>query len=376
MYIYPAGIYTFKSMKLPKIKFEIDWILVIVPVLLAVAGIATLYSITSFSGRNQLALNQIFYLGIGTVVYALFAIFDYKELKNYAWYLYIIGILFLLFVDIFGQDIFGSRRWINLGFFQFQPSELMKIILLIFSTNYFAGKLKPSIPRVITFILFGAIPILLVMAEPDLGTALSISFLLLAVLVSVQTSKKYFLAGLIVLLILAPIGWKNLRPYQKSRITSFVNPSLDPLGSGYNVSQSKIAVGSGGLYGKGFGEATQSQLQFLPIAHVDFIFAGWAEATGFIGSAVLVLVYTLLIWRIYSISLLSRDDVGRVICISVASLILFQSFVNIGMNIGLMPVTGIPLPFVSAGGTSFIINAALLGIVQSVYLRRKSLKFE
>ena len=180
----------------------------------------------------------------------------------------------------------------------------------------------------------------------------------------------------IILILFAPLGWKFLKPYQKTRITSFVNPASDPLGSGYNVNQSRIAVGSGGLYGKGFGEATQSQLQFLPIAQIDFIFAGWAEATGFVGSIVLIAVYGVLIWRIFAISNLALDESGRVICVGVGTVFLFQSFVNIGMNIGLMPVTGIPLPLVSYGGTSFITSAALLGLVQSAYIRRKSLKFE
>ena len=155
-----------------------------------------------------------------------------------------------------------------------------------------------------------------------------------------------------------------------------MDPGLDPLGSGYNVNQSRIAVGSGGLFGKGFSGATQSQLQFLPVAHIDFVFAGWAEATGFVGSLILVILYAGLIWRIFLIGQMSKDTVGYIFCVGAGSILAFQSFVNIGMNIGLMPVTGIPLPFVSSGGTSFLTTSAMLGIIQSIYLRRKALKFD
>jgi rod shape determining protein RodA len=199
---------------------------------------------------------------------------------------------------------------------------------------------------------------------------------MVATIFSSGASKKILLVFALSILLLAPVGWFSLKPYQKERLVSFVDPGHDPLGSGYNVNQSKITVGSGGFWGKGFGGATQSQLQFLPVSHIDFIFAGWAESTGFIGSAFMVILFAILIWRLFSIALTARDKFGFMICVSVGSLFLFQTFVNIGMNIGIMPVTGIPLPLVSYGGTSLIISSAMLGLCQSVYLRRRSLRFE
>ena len=363
-------------MKFPKLKLDIDWVLVVAPILLSVAGIATLFSITSFSGRTDLATSQVGYFIAGMIVYFPLAFYDYKGLRSYSWYLYLVGIVFLVLVAFFGMQIFGSKRWIDLKIFQFQPSETMKFIFLIFSTRFIAGRTSLSPQRILVYIFLAAVPIVLILLEPDLGTALTAFIMVVALLMAVRISKKYFLVAAIILILFAPLGWKFLKPYQKTRITSFVNPASDPLGSGYNVNQSRIAVGSGGLYGKGFGEATQSQLQFLPIAQIDFIFAGWAEATGFVGSIVLIAVYGVLIWRIFAISNLALDESGRVICVGVGTVFFFQSFVNIGMNIGLMPVTGIPLPLVSYGGTSFITSAALLGLVQSAYIRRKSLKFE
>jgi len=212
--------------------------------------------------------------------------------------------------------------------------------------------------------------------EPDLGTALTITVLTIAILIGARVPKIVFVVAAAIALVSIPIAWTSLKDYQKARVYSFISPSSDPLKSGYNVNQSKIAVGSGGLWGRGFGGATQSQLQFLPISHIDFIFASWAEATGFIGSAALILVYAILIWRIFYVASVSRDVMGSIFCTAIGAVFLFQSFVNVGMNIGLAPVTGIPLPYFSYGGTSIVISSALLGIVQSVYLRRKSLKFD
>jgi len=364
--------------KIPRIKINpnFDWSLIIIPVILGICSLATLYSISSVSGNLSLVTSQAVFFAIGIVVYIIFAMFDYRETKNYVWYLYAIGLLMLIIVDFVGIRIFGSSRWIDLGFFQIQPSELMKIFLLIFAASYFSNKenLKPL--RILFFAVVSIVPVYLVLREPDLGTALTTTVMLITVLLVVGIPRKYLFIGAAAIILASPLIWISLKPYQKERVVSFANPSLDPLGSGYNVSQSKIAVGSGGLMGKGFGNATQSQLRFLPIAQIDFIFSGWAEATGFVGSIVLVLAFGILIARIFIVSSLSRDKFGMIFASGVGAVILFQAFVNIGMNIGIMPVTGIPLPFVSAGGTSFITNAVLLGMTQSIYLRRRGLKFE
>ncbi|MCX6809291.1 MAG: FtsW/RodA/SpoVE family cell cycle protein [Candidatus Berkelbacteria bacterium] len=274
-------------MKLPRINKELDWTLVVVPILLAIAGVATLYSITSVSGKTYLASSQIIYIGVGAVIYFLLMLFDYREFRSFYSYLFIFGVILLFVVDFVGLSIFGSRRWIDLGFFQFQPSELMKLIFLFFAGSFFAKDIKPTLLNVLYFLVLTAIPVLLIMKEPDLGTALTILFGVLIIFFAVKVPMKIIIGGLILIALISPFVWMKLKPYQKSRVTAFIEPNLDTLGSGYNVSQAKIAVGSGGLFGKGFGGATQSQLQFLPVAHIDFIFSGWAEATGFVGSVIL-----------------------------------------------------------------------------------------
>lgn len=363
-------------MKLPKFNSTFDLSLIILPLLLVIASIATLYSITSVSGKLDLVYNQLIFAGLGAVAYVLFAVFDYREMKRYAYHLYFIGLFLLIAADIFGMTVFGSRRWINLGFFQIQPSEIMKLFFIFVAARFFSGQAVPSTKRIVLYLAFLIVPIVLILKEPDLGTALSIGFAGAIILFYSKVSKKFIIGALVALIVLSPVVYLNLKPYQKQRVTSFINPESDPLKTGYNVSQAKIAVGSGGLMGKGFSGATQSQLQFLPVAHVDFIFSGWAEATGFIGSIALVLVFAILIYRIFAVSLLSKDRFGFLICVGFGSLIFFQALVNIGMNIGIMPVTGIPLPFVSSGGTSFLTNSIFLGVVQSIYIRQKGLRFD
>ena len=364
-------------MKLKRIKIDIDWVLVIVPIIIAIMSCATLYSITAFSGKGRLVIDQIVNFGIGTAIYLLFTFLDYRELKKYYPYLYILGLIFLGLVIFLGDVAYGSKRWINLGFVQIQPSEIMKLFYIISAASFLSIKKKFGVFELIIFTVLALIPIGLILIEPDLGTALTIIVIFLAyIFLSGTVPRKFALAIIAAMIIISPIAWSRLLPYQKQRLTSFVNSSSDPLGSGYNVNQSKIAIGSGGLIGRGFSGATQSQLQFLPIAHIDFIFSGWAEATGFLGSIFLVGIYAVLIWRIFSIYRFSRDDIGAHLLLGAGVLFAFQTFVNIGMNTGILPVTGIPLPLMSYGGTSILTSSALLGMVQSVYLRRKSLKFD
>ena len=253
--------------------------------------------------------------------------------------------------------------------------RINEILSFDFSAGFLSQASKNQYLKIVIYIMAVAIPVYLVVREPDLGTAITtIVMTIVAMLVS-GVPRKILIGGLVAILLLSPVVYLRLKPYQKERVVSFINPAADPLGSGYNVSQSKIAVGSGGLMGKGFGGATQSQLRFLPVAQIDFIFSGWAEATGFVGSIVMIIAFAILIARIFIVSITSRDKFGMIIAAGAGSIIFFQAFVNIGMNIGIMPVTGIPLPFVSYGGTSFLINSALIGMVQSIYLRRKALKF-
>jgi len=359
-----------------KNRLSFDWALIVIPVLFAVSSLATLYSITAISGRTDLVVTQAIYFAISFVAYFLFAAMDYRVLKPYAWYLYFIGIALLIFVEFFGKTVFGSSRWINLGFFQLQPSELMKFIYIIFAASYFSDMQKFKLKAVVLFLAATLIPAVLILREPDLGTTLVILASLITIIISIKPPAKFYYFSIAAILIFAPVAWYQLRPYQKARITSFMNPEKDPRASGYNVIQSKIAVGSGGLYGKGFSGATQGQLSFLPVAHIDFIFSGWAEATGFIGSILLVFLYCFLLFRIFLIANLSRDRFGQLYSNALGGLLAFQIMINIGMNIGLAPITGIPLPLMSYGGTSLMVVSMMIGVVQSIYMRRKGLTFE
>lgn len=362
--------------KIFKNRSSFDWFLIILPLILAVSGLATLYSITSITGKTYLVLNQSIYLLLGVAAYIFFSVLDYKILRSYGKYLYIIGIVLLVAVELFGMRMFGSTRWIDLGFTQIQPSEMMKFFLLILAASIFSMRRKMTVSQSLMILGIIALPVVLVLKEPDLGTALSIIASMVGLFIFSPIPKKILIGVLVVIIAVSPLVWFNLKPYQKQRLTTFVNPYSDPLGSGYNTNQAKIAVGSGGLFGRGFSGATQSQLQFLPVAHIDFIFSGWAEATGFVGSIMIIIVFALLVWRIFQLAYVARDDFGYYLAIGAGSLILFQSFVNVGMNIGIMPVTGIPLPFVSYGGTSILTTSAILGLMQSISLRRTALKFD
>jgi len=362
--------------KIFKSNFNFDWVLIILPLILSISGLATLYSITSISANTDLINSQIVHLILGAIIYLFFAVLDYRVLREYGKYLYAVGIALLVVVELFGQQVFGSVRWIDLGFIQLQPSEIMKFFLLILIAGIFSFRKKLTTIQTLAVITFIALPVGLILNEPNLGTALTIIASMVGLVALSPIPKKILMAMLILVIAALPFVWMSFKPYQKQRLITFVNPYSDPLGSGYNVSQAKIAVGSGGLFGKGFSGATQSQLQFLPVAHIDFIYSGWAEATGFAGSLMIVVIFAILIWKIFNIAYLSRDEFGYYLAIGTGFLFLFQSFVNIGMNIGLMPVTGIPLPFMSYGGTSIITTSAILGVIQSINLRRKSIKFD
>lgn len=364
-------------MKLPKIIGSIDFTIYLIPILLTIAGIATLFGISAGSNLS-LPLNQAVYSLIGIVVCAIFTLVDYRELKALSIYVYIGSFLLLVFLHFFGATVFGASRWIDLGVFQIQPSETMKLALLVISSAILSMDASDNISMRKNYLILSyfVVPVYFIVSQPDLGTALVIIFLLMVLYLFSTIKLKHLLVTGFLLLLLLPLGWSSLKPYQKMRLETFVNPESDPQKSGYNVTQSRIAVGSGGMLGKGFGNATQSQLNFLPVVHTDFIFASWAESTGFAGSTFLVLLYSILIWRVLLAALKARDLFGSYLALGISSIFFFQALVNIGMNIGLLPVTGIPLPFVSYGGTSFLVSSALIGIAQSINIRRKSLKFD
>lgn len=362
-----------------KINFQsikkIDWLLYILPILFAILGIAIIYSLTYYS-NVKLFYNQIVFAIIGVVLMIVFSFIDYRYIRSISWILYAFGIGTLILVFILGKTSFGSTRWIDLGFFDFQPSELFKIILAICLANYYAGKVgKINLRDIGIGFVITIIPVILVMLQPDLGTAIMFILIYIACLLACKLNFRQIISFMMLAIVSLPIGWFVMKDYQRQRIMTFINPTSDPFGSGYNVTQSLITVGSGGLWGKGFGHGTQSQFNFLPVAHTDFVFAGIAEATGFVGSVVLLILFSILILKIVSISKVSRDNFGSIFSLCVAAIIIAQIIVNVGMNIGLMPVTGIPLPFISSGGSALVIMFIAIGIIQSIYIRHQKVSF-
>jgi rod shape determining protein RodA len=362
------------KIRLFKIPYGIDWSLYILPIILSVMGIAIIFSIT-YGTTVSLAISQGVYLILGIAIAIGLTILDYRTLKGLYLILYIIGIALLVTVLFIGTKTYGASRWINLYVFQLQPSEIFKLIILITLSKLFADWENFDLKKILLSIILVLIPVFLIFKQPDLGTATVIIVGFLTILFLSPIRKIYLIIGLAVILAFSPLAWHFLKPYQKSRITAFLNPTTDPHGAGYNVAQAKIAVGSGGLMGQGLGEGSQSQLNFLPVAHTDFIFAGTAEAIGFVGSTFLIIVFILMVIRVFNVAIIAKDNFGMYLASGIGMMFLFQALVNIGMNLGIMPVTGIPLPFVSSGGSSMFTSFAAIGILQSIYRHHRKITF-
>jgi rod shape determining protein RodA len=357
-------------------KLSIDWLIYIIPVALSAIGSVAIFSITHQEVGWDLFTQQIFFLSLGLIFMVGLSLINYRQLKGANVILYLIGIVLLIVVYLFGDEIQGSSRWLNLGFFNLQPSEIFKVILVISLASFFVSLKEIKFNQIITGFIIALIPTILVILEPDLGTSLMYIFIFLAMLLATKIDRIYLFIISMIALVTMPIAWFFvLADYQKSRIVSFLYPGSDPFGSGYNVLQSTIAIGSGGISGKGLGHGSQSQLNFLPSQHTDFIFATIGEELGFWGaSLVLILLAGLLIKIIATYSKCS-DDFGKYLTIGFFTIFLVQIFVNIGMNIGIMPVTGIPLPFISYGGSSLLTSYIMIGIIQSIASRKEKLKF-
>lgn len=358
-----------------KLNFGFDWSLFLLPVLLTIFGVVVIFSIT-YGSKSTIATDQITYTIVGLILAISLSFFDYRSLKNLYLIIYLVGIGLLILVLLIGSSSFGATRWIDLYVFKLQPSELFKLVTIIFLAKLFSDWGNDFDWRKLLTVI-GAIgaPLLLILIQPDLGTTSVVFVVTLVLLFTSPLKKIYLVIGLAIMIALSPVAWHFLKPYQKHRIEAFINPSIDPQGTGYNVSQSKIAIGSGGLLGTGLGKGSQSQLNFLPVAHTDFIFAGAAEATGFIGSTFLFVLLMTLIFRVINVAKVAKDDFGMYIAVGVGTMFLFQVLVNVGMNLGIMPVTGIPLPFVSYGGSAMLLNMTCIGLLQSIYMRHRKINF-
>ncbi|MBW1709139.1 MAG: rod shape-determining protein RodA [Deltaproteobacteria bacterium] len=352
-----------------------DWILLCLVLTLAGLGILNLYSASSGSqaGGGPVYLKQAYWLALGLVVALAILFFDYHQAEKTAYMLYALGLLLLILVLISGQTVSGSQRWLELGFFRFQPSELVKIIVLVTLARYFSRREYPEglgLKDLIMPMLLAGIPFLLILAQPDLGTALHLAIVCLSLILFLKVRWDALLLLSSGVAAAMPFIWSVLKAYQKQRIITFLNPAKDPHGAGYHIIQSKIAVGSGQAWGKGFMKGTQSHLRFLPEQQTDFAFSVFAEEWGFVGALVLLgLFFLLLVWAL-RIANRSQDRFGALLGVGLVLLIFWQFFINICMVIGLMPVVGIPLPFISYGGSSLVTLFIGVGLLLNISMRR------
>ncbi|MDD5019354.1 MAG: rod shape-determining protein RodA [Candidatus Omnitrophica bacterium] len=354
-------------------------VITIVIFILLFFGLLCLYSSCHQKGifvKKDIFVKQLLWVGVGWGVLFLASRYDYRSLKTWVIPLYVVSLLCLFYVLFSGRAIMGAQRWISLGEFSFQPSELGKFALILTLAAYYSIKASYDLqarPRalgagrgILLPLLITLVPTGMVLLQPDLGTAIVYLFIFASVALLAEVRMRYLLSLAAAGLALMPLFWHFLKDYQKSRLMVFLNPNTDPLGAGYTIIQSKIAIGSGRFFGKGWMSGTQSQLNFLAERHTDFIFSVWGEEWGFFGSFVLVVLYALLIVSILRVAELARDMFGRLLAAGVAALVFFHAFINIAMNIGMCPVVGLPLPFMSYGGSSLVINMAAIGIVLNI----------
>ena len=357
-----------------------DWTLFILVLAISGIGLLNIYS-AGFSltdlRQTPFYIKQIQWMLVGFAGMALGFFIDYRFLSRHAYIIYGISIALLLFVFLAGYTTRGSQRWIAVGGFTFQPSELVKLTVILALAKYFDSHrlgrgyhlTELFIPFLILFV-----PFLFILKQPDLGTGLILLILFLSIVFFVGLDWKSLLIAAAGGLTLIPIGWHFLKDYQRERILTFLSPERDPLGSGYHIIQSMIAVGSGGIFGKGFLKGSQTQLKFLPEQQTDFVFSVFAEEWGFLGGLILLMMFlALILWGLKIITH-SKDYLGALIAFGITMLIFWEVFINIGMVLGILPVVGIPLPFLSYGGSSMVVLMTTVGLLINISVRRFILK--
>jgi len=353
---------------------DFDWVLLTFVLIICSLGVVEIYSTTwgtKFAGSH---IKQIYWIMAGLGLMFVVSMINYQVLLENAHWFYLASVASLLAVAVFGKKYLGARRWILLpGGQHFQPSEWVKLVLIIVLAKYFSGEGErhASLSDVAKAGLIAGVPMLLVLKQPDLGTALTYVPVALVALFLGGIQVRHALIILLLAGVLAPTVWHyGLKPYQKDRLTTFLHPEADSQKSGYQLEQSKIAVGSGGIWGKGVRKGTQTQGSFLPEPHTDFIFAAWAEEHGFVGAVVLLLLYFMLLMRLIHNAQTAPDSAGGFVVMGVVAVLLFHVLVNAGMVVGFMPVTGIPLPLMSYGGSSLLFMFMAFDIVMNVQMRR------
>ena len=359
-----------------KIK-DFDKLLFAATILIFLIGIFAIYSSTQAKGlpfNESYMLRQMNWFAIGMILFLISITISYQRFVDIAYMLYFINLVLLALVLVLGRTRLGAQRWFSIGSFAFQPSEFIKLSLILALASY-AGAKKNAMAgfkSLLIPILLLSVPFVLVLIQPDLGSALLLVPIFFSMILIGGGRPKYVAAMIMTGLALVPFFWHLLRDYQRQRLLVFLNPNADPLGAGYTIIQSKIAVGSGGLIGKGWLSGTQNQLNFLPERHTDFIFSVIGEEWGFFGAAVLIFLYFLLVRRALDIASSTSDAYGRLIASGIAVMFGLQIAINIGMTLGIMPVVGIPLPLVSYGGSSLVASLVAIGLLINIGMRRST----
>ena len=357
---------------------KVDWVLVILILGLHILGLINLYSATHGPLDKNVAglfINQMIWLSVGWTVFFAMTVLDYGLFNRLAYVIYFLNLMALLYVTLFGKVALGAQRWIDFGSFQYQPSETMKLAMVVvlarglsqYSTHGRGlGFRELAWPLFLLLLPFG-----LVVEQPDLGTSMMITSVSVSMIIFCKVRRSIIVGAFVLMAITLPLAWKyGLHDYQRNRVLTFLSPNNDPRGTGYNSIQSRIAVGSGQFFGKGYRNGTQSQLEFLPERHTDFIFSVLSEEWGFVGSLFTLGIFAWLFYTLVRIASGARDKFGALICVGVLCYVFWHMFVNIGMVIGLLPIVGIPLPLVSYGGSSMLTTMTGLGLASSVAYRR------
>jgi rod shape determining protein RodA len=353
-----------------------DWLLLGLVLMITALGIVNLYS-AGFNRQpgagSPVYLKQMYWLGVGLVIMFATLLYDYRHWEKFAYPLYVLSLFLLVGVMVAGKMVSGSRRWLPLGPFAFQPAELVKIAIILMLARYFNQRpylASLRLKNLLAPVALVLAPVLLIVKQPDLGSGILVALVAASMILFMGVHCRTLVISTLSLVLSLPLVWTFLKDYQKQRVLTFMNPDQDPLGAGYHIIQSKIAVGSGQFWGKGFLQGTQSQLHFLPEQHTDFVFSVFAEEWGFIGSALLVLLYTgLTLWGL-QVARDCKDRFGHLLAFGLTALIFWQVFINLCMVTGLMPVVGIPLPLFSYGGSSLITTFIAVGIFLNIRMRR------
>jgi rod shape determining protein RodA len=351
-----------------------DWLLLAWVVIVCGIGIVNLYSAGYNRGEGTpLFIKQLYWLAVGLGVMFVTLIYDYRHLEKLSYPIYILTILLLVAVMFGGKVVAGSRRWLPMGPFSFQPAELAKIAIILVLATYFSRRPRMADMGLQDLIVPGIlvlIPVGLIIKQPDLGSGILVALVAVSLILFVGVQWRTLVGCALTMILLSPLTWHFLKDYQQQRVLTFLNPGKDPLGAGYHILQSMIAVGSGQFWGKGFLHGTQSQLYFLPEQHTDFVFSVFAEEWGFVGSALLLLLYMALAFWGLRVAWDCKDRFGHLLALGVTALIFWQVFINLCMVTGFLPVVGIPLPLFSYGGSSLITTWLGVGFLLNIRMRR------